>query len=61
MISEDEAILKALSKTVEVLEGNTSLISQYYYGHLFHELLAFQLTDRHSHLEVGTLTLKYIE
>ncbi|KAL1098675.1 hypothetical protein V6Z11_D05G114400 [Gossypium hirsutum] len=51
VISEDEAILKALSKTVEVLEGNTSLISQYYYGHLFHELLAFQLTDRHSHLQ----------
>ncbi|KAH1066691.1 hypothetical protein J1N35_031678 [Gossypium stocksii] len=51
VISEDDAILKALSKTVEVLEGNTSLISQYYYGHLFHELLAFQLTDRHSHLQ----------
>ncbi|XP_021298288.1 methionine S-methyltransferase [Herrania umbratica] len=51
VISEEEAILKALSKTVEVLEGNTSLISQYYYGCLFHELLAFQLTDRHPHPE----------
>ncbi|KAK8581398.1 hypothetical protein V6N13_144424 [Hibiscus sabdariffa] len=51
VISEDEAILKALSKTVEVLEGDTSLISQYYYGCLFHELLAFQLTDRRPPLE----------
>lgn len=51
LISEDEAILKAMSKTVEVLEGNTSLISQHYYGCLFHELLAFQLTDRHPHPE----------
>ncbi|XP_022724767.1 methionine S-methyltransferase isoform X2 [Durio zibethinus] len=51
VISEEEAILKALSKTVEVLEGNTSLISQYYYGCIFHELLAFQLTDRRPHPE----------
>ncbi|PON53723.1 Methionine S-methyltransferase [Parasponia andersonii] len=47
VISEDEAIFKALSKTVELLEGNTALISQSYYGCLFHELLAFQLADRH--------------
>ncbi|KAJ8755646.1 hypothetical protein K2173_022241 [Erythroxylum novogranatense] len=47
VISEEEAVLKALSKTVEVLEGNTAPIRQYYYGCLFHELLAFQLTDRH--------------
>ncbi|KAK1569262.1 hypothetical protein Q3G72_034609 [Acer saccharum] len=46
IISEEEAIFKALSKTVEVLEGTTALISQYYYGCLFHELLAFQLADR---------------
>ncbi|XP_039004641.1 methionine S-methyltransferase-like isoform X2 [Hibiscus syriacus] len=51
VISEDEAILKALPKTVEVLEGDTSLIGQYYYGCLFHELLSFQLTDRHPPLE----------
>ncbi|XP_038709067.1 methionine S-methyltransferase [Tripterygium wilfordii] len=51
VISEEEAIFKALSKTVEVLEGNTALISQYYYGCLFHELLAFQLADRHLHVE----------
>lgn len=47
VISEEEAIFKALSKTVELLEGNTAPISQCYYGCLFHELLAFQLADRH--------------
>ncbi|GFY94391.1 methionine S-methyltransferase [Actinidia rufa] len=47
MISEEETIFKALSKTVELLEGNTAPISQYYYGCLFHDLLAFQLADRH--------------
>ncbi|XP_039053698.1 methionine S-methyltransferase-like isoform X1 [Hibiscus syriacus] len=51
IISEEETILKALSKTVEILEGNTSLISQNYYGCIFHELLSFQLTDRHPHPE----------
>ncbi|GMH24448.1 hypothetical protein Nepgr_026291 [Nepenthes gracilis] len=47
VISEEDTILQALSWTTELLEGNTSLISQYYYGCLFHELLAFQLADRH--------------
>ncbi|KAF6164669.1 hypothetical protein GIB67_035104 [Kingdonia uniflora] len=47
VISEEETILKALSKTVELLEGNTALFCQYYYGCIFHELLAFQLADRH--------------
>lgn len=47
VISEEQAIFKALSKTVEVLQGITAPISQYYYGCLFHELLAFQLADRH--------------
>ncbi|KAJ6427812.1 hypothetical protein OIU84_023252 [Salix udensis] len=47
VISEEETILKALSKTVEVLEGNTTPIRQHYYGCLFHELLAFQLANRH--------------
>ncbi|KAG6780052.1 hypothetical protein NC652_012244 [Populus alba x Populus x berolinensis] len=51
VISEEEAILKALSKTVEVLEGNTTPIRQHYYGCLFHELLAFQLADRHPLVE----------
>ncbi|KAL6531569.1 mitochondrial metal transporter [Orobanche minor] len=47
VISEEEVMLKALCKTVELLQGSTSIISQYYYGCLFHELLAFQLSDRH--------------
>ncbi|KAF5202915.1 Methionine s-methyltransferase [Thalictrum thalictroides] len=47
IISEEESIFKALAKTVELLEGHTALFSQYYYGCLFHELLAFQLADRH--------------
>ncbi|KAF8044936.1 hypothetical protein N665_5980s0001 [Sinapis alba] len=51
VISEVDGISKALSKTVEVLEGHTAIISQYYYGCLFHELLAFQLADRHAPAE----------
>ncbi|KAL9813785.1 Methionine S-methyltransferase [Arabidopsis thaliana] len=51
VITEVDAIAKALSKTVEVLEGHTAIISQYYYGCLFHELLAFQLADRHAPAE----------
>ncbi|XP_051132572.1 methionine S-methyltransferase-like [Andrographis paniculata] len=47
VISEEETMFKALCKTVELLQGNTSIISQYYYRCIFHELLAFQLTDRH--------------
>lgn len=53
VISEDAAIYEALSKTVELLEGHTALFSQHYYGRLFHELLAFQITDRHPLLEVS--------
>ncbi|KAF6169240.1 hypothetical protein GIB67_013670 [Kingdonia uniflora] len=47
VISEEETIFKALTKTAELLGENTTLFCQYYYGYLFHELLAFQLTDRH--------------
>ncbi|KAI3445534.1 hypothetical protein Pfo_002199 [Paulownia fortunei] len=47
VISEEEEMFKALRKTVELLQGSTAIISQYYYGCLFHELLAFQLADRH--------------
>lgn len=52
VISEDEFVYTTLPKTVELLEGHTALFSQYYYGCLFHELLAFQLADRHSPAEV---------
>ncbi|CAN6344931.1 unnamed protein product [Urochloa humidicola] len=50
-ISEDASVYKALSQTIELLEGHTSLISQHYYGCLFHELLAFQIADRHPQQE----------
>jgi hypothetical protein len=52
-ISEDAAVYKALSQTIELLEGHTSVISQHYYGCLFHELLAFQIGDRHPPQEVN--------
>lgn len=57
IISEEEAIFKALSKTVELLQGITAPISQYYYGCLFHELLAFQLADRHALTKVPIIAL----
>ncbi|XP_047982422.1 methionine S-methyltransferase-like [Salvia hispanica] len=47
VISENEEMFKALCRTVELLQGSTAIISQYYYGCLVHELLAFQLADRH--------------
>lgn len=53
VISEEETIFKALSKTVELLEGHTALFSQFYYGCLLYELLAFQIADRHSPAEVS--------
>lgn len=54
VISEEETVTTALAKTVELLQGNTALISQYYYGCLFHELLSFQLADRHPTAERGS-------
>ncbi|WOL02394.1 hypothetical protein Cni_G11113 [Canna indica] len=46
IISEDNTVYTTFSKTVELLEGHTALFSQYYYGCLFHDLLAFQLPNR---------------
>lgn len=57
IISEEEAIFKALSKTVEVLQGITAPMSQYYYGCIFHELLAFQLAGRHPPAKVSVIAL----
>lgn len=54
VISEEE-MFKALCKTVELLQGSTEIISQYYYGCLFHKVLAFQLADRHPPAQVGLL------
>uniref|UniRef100_A0ACD6A148 Uncharacterized protein n=1 Tax=Avena sativa TaxID=4498 RepID=A0ACD6A148_AVESA len=50
-ISEDVTVYKALSQTIELLEGHTSMISQQYYGSLFRELLAFQIGDQHAQQE----------
>lgn len=47
VITEEETMFKTLCKTVELLQGSTAIVSQYYYGCLFHELLSFQLADRH--------------
>ncbi|KAK9054827.1 hypothetical protein SSX86_025906 [Deinandra increscens subsp. villosa] len=51
VISEEKSIFDALSRTVELLQGNTALISQYYYGCLLNELLSFQLPDRRPPVE----------
>ncbi|KAF6144363.1 hypothetical protein GIB67_024590 [Kingdonia uniflora] len=61
VISEEETIFKALYKTVELLEGNTALFYQYYYDYLFHELLAFQLADRHPPAQRECVNAKSIE
>ncbi|XP_054801837.1 methionine S-methyltransferase-like isoform X2 [Prosopis cineraria] len=61
VISEEESVFSALSKTVELLEGNTSLISQYYYGCIFHELLAFQLADRHPRAQRNCENVKSVD
>ncbi|KAB2077926.1 hypothetical protein ES319_A06G126700v1 [Gossypium barbadense] len=49
VISEEEAILKPCQKL------------QYYYGCIFHELLSFQLTDRHPNLERRSEKSKSVE
>ncbi|CAA7400408.1 unnamed protein product [Spirodela intermedia] len=46
VICEEQSIVNALSRTVELLEGHTPVFSQYYYGCLVHELLAFQIPNR---------------
>ncbi|GAU16586.1 hypothetical protein TSUD_168180, partial [Trifolium subterraneum] len=61
VISEEESLFNALSKTVELLEGNTALISQYYYGCIFHELLAFQLACRRAPSERSCGNVKSVD
>uniref|UniRef100_A0A453QGM5 Aminotransferase class I/classII large domain-containing protein n=1 Tax=Aegilops tauschii subsp. strangulata TaxID=200361 RepID=A0A453QGM5_AEGTS len=50
-ISEQAAFCEALSQTVELLEGHTSVISQQYYGCLLHQLLAFRICEPHAQQE----------
>ncbi|KAE9595133.1 putative methionine S-methyltransferase [Lupinus albus] len=61
VISEEKTLFSALSKTVELLEGNTALISQYYYGCIFHELLAFQLAGRRAPAERNCENFKSVD
>ncbi|OIV96253.1 hypothetical protein TanjilG_14930 [Lupinus angustifolius] len=61
VVSEEETLFSALSKTVELLEGNTALISQYYYGCIFHELLAFQLAGRRAPAERNCENVKSVD
>ncbi|CAI9303200.1 unnamed protein product [Lactuca saligna] len=58
VISEEQTIFDGLSKSVELLQGNTALISQYYYGCLFNELLSFKLPDRRPPTERETENTK---
>ncbi|BBN19534.1 hypothetical protein MPTK1_8g11490 [Marchantia polymorpha subsp. ruderalis] len=51
VISENQDLLNALAKTSELTCGQTAYTSQFYYGVLLHELLNFQLSDRHNHLQ----------
>ncbi|XP_076937153.1 methionine S-methyltransferase [Bidens hawaiensis] len=58
VISEEQTVFDVLTRSVELLQGNTALISQYYYGCLFHELLSFQLPDRRQPAERETEDVK---
>ncbi|CAM6128403.1 unnamed protein product [Calypogeia fissa] len=51
VISENQRLLNALAKTSELTCGRTAISSQFYYGCLLHELLSFQLPDRHTTLQ----------
>ncbi|MCO5578031.1 hypothetical protein L7F22_031869 [Adiantum nelumboides] len=48
VISENKEVLDLMGKMGELLIGGTAISSQFYYGCLFQELLAFQLPGRHS-------------
>lgn len=48
IISENQTLLNTLAKAGDVTYGRTAISSQFYYGCLFHELLSFQLPERHT-------------
>jgi methionine S-methyltransferase len=52
VISENQTLLKALAKAGDVTYGRTAISSQFYYGCLLHELLSFQLPERHTSEQV---------
>lgn len=47
IISENQTLLNTLAKAGDVTYGRTAISSQFYYGCLLHELLSFQLPERH--------------
>ncbi|KAH9287516.1 hypothetical protein KI387_031633, partial [Taxus chinensis] len=61
VISESEEVFTSLAKTMELLQSSTPLFSQYYYGCLFHELLSFQLPDRHQTAKFCPLIFSVID
>ncbi|KAI3977623.1 hypothetical protein MKX01_004156 [Papaver californicum] len=46
-VYSDLEVCFIISEEKTIFKGRTALFSQYYYGCLFHELLAFHLADRH--------------
>jgi methionine S-methyltransferase len=52
VISENQTLLNALAKAGDVTYGRTAISSQFYYGCLLHELLSFQLPERHTSEQV---------
>jgi methionine S-methyltransferase len=52
VISENQILLNALAKARDVIYGRTAISSQFYYGCLLHELLSFQLPERHTSKQV---------
>ncbi|KAI5072948.1 hypothetical protein GOP47_0013054 [Adiantum capillus-veneris] len=48
VVSENKEVLDLMGKMGELLIGGTAISSQFYYGCLFQELLAFQLPGRHT-------------
>jgi hypothetical protein len=57
VMSENETLLNMLAKTGDITYGRTGISSQFYYGCLFHELLSFQLPERHTTEQVLTSLL----
>jgi methionine S-methyltransferase len=60
IISENEDVLYLMGKTGELLNGGTSVSSQFYYGCLFKELLSFQFPGRHPISQVFIFVFGYL-
>ena len=58
IISENQTLLNTLAKAGDVTYGRTAISSQFYYGCLFHELLSFQLPERHTNEQVRSSQTK---